>query len=233
MRSLLAGLGVDASACSFTGGTLAGGGASADVTYAVDVIDPAPSGLRGHRQRRVGLRHRRLEQRQRRHKQTTPLDAAPVLSITKSDIAFATTPGENDVYVIPGAEHGHFEPDCNEHHRHRDRPGRVDLGPRRTPTPGRAVRTVRRPARTCTYADPLHSTPATSSWSTSTIDVVDPVADGLDEIVNTAAVTAEDNLAGRRTAGYATDTNTLTAVPDLIIAKSDGLASVGAGGTVV
>ncbi len=162
---------------------------------------------------------------------TTPLDAAPDLSITKSDGGSTTTPGGTVAYTLSITNTGN----------------QGATGVRITETV--PLETTFNAGASSAGWSCANGSPAgticnlnvgnlagggASSPRTFAVTVVSPVAAGLTQISNTASVADNGSNGADPTPGNnsGSDTTPLTAAPVLSLSKSDGGVSVAPGGTV-
>ena len=216
--------------CTLDHGALAAG-ASVDYTFAVTVGATVPSGLDEITNLVSVTDPGDTNATNDSATEITPLDAAPVLGLTKADGATGTLPGATDVYVLRVTNTGDQEatgvvltetvPADTTFDLAGSTAGWVGCAD------GAAAGTV------CTFTIGSIAAAGGAVNVSFAVTVDDPVPSGVTQIVNSVSVTAEGGNNGVVTLpGPVTDTNTLTAVPDLTIAKSDGGVSVSAGGLV-
>ena len=176
--------------CTFNGGALAGG-ASIDTAFAVAVIAPAASGLDEIDNTVTIATPGELNTTNNADDETTPLAAAPQLTITKTDGAASTVPGATDVYTIEitnsgdqtatGVEVTETVPD-------------ETVFVAASSTVGWSCADGAPAGTTCTFTIPTLAAAGGVVSIDFAVLVDDPVAAGVDDIVNTA----RDHRRGRR-----------------------------------
>jgi len=160
--------------------------------------------------------------------ETTPIVAAPVLSLTKSDSGSTARPGETVLYSLAFANDGDrdaagavLEETVPEHTRFAATPS--DTGWTCTPTAGTA-------GSACTLD--LGTLAAGSSGAVVfAVTVADPLPDAVDHLLNTA--TLRDGAGDEASAQEATPVARPAGVLDLAVTKTDGGSPVAPGDQLV
>jgi uncharacterized repeat protein (TIGR01451 family) len=162
---------------------------------------------------------------------TTPVNAAPDLSILKSDGGATVAPGATVAYTLSYANNGN-----------RGASGVLltETVPANTSfnagasTGGWSCSPTVNAGSTCTLALGILAAGGGSQTALFAVTVVSPVAAGVSQIANTASI-SDDGTNGTDPSpsnNTASDTTPLTGAPDLSLTKSDGGATVAPGGTV-
>jgi uncharacterized repeat protein (TIGR01451 family) len=223
------------SSCTLAVGTLAGGGSTTTANYAVTVDDPIPGGVTQVSNTASvvddGTNGPDPTPANNTSSDTTPVVAAPDMTITKSDGGATTTPGGTVSYTLSYANAGN-----------RGATGVVltDVVPASTTfnpggsTAGWICAPDNNAGSSCTLTVGSVASGANGS-ATYAVTVVSPAPAGLDAISNTATV-AEDGTNGpdpNPTNNTSTDTTPVGAAPDLTLDKDDAGVSTVPGGAVV
>lgn len=219
------------SVCTLSVG-LVSGGTSGSRIFAVTLVNPVPAGasqisntasIASNRPDPVPANNTASD--------TTPIDAAPDLTLAKSDGGASTTPGGTVAYTLSYANAGN-----------QGATGVVltETVPANTTfnagasTAGWACAPNNNAGSTCTLAIGALAGGGANGTATYAVSVVSPVPAGVTQISNTASV-ADDGANGADPVpanNTASDTTPVNAAPDLSVTKSDGGASVSPGGTV-
>ncbi len=162
---------------------------------------------------------------------TTPIDAAPDLSLSKSDGGASIAPGGTVTYTLTFANDGN-----------QDATGVVlaETVPANTSfnagasSAGWTCAPNNNAGATCSLAIGALAASANGTRAFA-VTVINPVAAGVTQITNNAMIADDaanggDPTPGNNTAG---DTTPVNATPDLSLTKSDGGASTTPGGTVI
>lgn len=215
------------SSCTLTLGALAGGGAVASANYAVTVVDPFPVGVTQIANTASvaddGTNGPDPTPANNTASDTTPVVAAPDMTITKSDGGATTAPGGTVAYTLAYANAGN-----------RTATGVVlsDVVPASTTfnpgasTAGWACTPDNNPGSTCTLAIGTVAA-GTGGSAVFAATVVSPAPAGLEAVSNTATV-AEDGTNGpdpNPTNNTSTDTTPVNAAPDMDLIYSDNLVT--------
>ncbi len=222
------------SVCTLTIGAVAGGGASGSRTFAVTVVNPVSAGVvqisNSASVADDGSNGADPTPANNTASDMTPVNAAPDLSITKTDGGVSTTPGSTVIYTLTYANVGN-----------QGATGVVlsDVVPTSTSfnagssTAGWSCLPDNTAGSACTLAIGALSGGANSSV-TFTVNVDSPIPAGVTQITNTATINDDgSNGADPNTANNNnTDTTPVTAAPDLTLTKSDGGARGIPNGTV-
>ena len=223
------------SLCTFAVGALAGGGAGGAVTFAVTLVSPAPAGVDEIGNTATiaddGANGADPTPGNNSSTDTTPVDAAPDLTIAKDDGGATATPGATIAYTLTYANDGN-----------QDATGVAlsDVVPANTTfnagasTAGWSCADGSPGGTPCTLAIGSLAGGGAGGSATFAVTVVSPVPAGVDQISNTATI-ADDGANGADPTpadNSSTDTTPVDAEPDLTLAKSDGGATAVPGGTV-
>jgi uncharacterized repeat protein (TIGR01451 family) len=164
---------------------------------------------------------------------TTPIDAAPDLSVSKSDGGATVVPGGTVAYALDYANTG--TRGATGVVLTETVPAATTFNPGAS-TAGWTCVPNNNAGSACTLA--IGGVPASGAGSSGTVTfavtVANPVASGVTQVSNSASV-ADDGANGSDPTpanNTAADTTPVDAAPDLTLTKSDGGATVGAGGTV-
>jgi uncharacterized repeat protein (TIGR01451 family) len=224
------------SACTRAVGALAGGGGSGSAPFAVTVVNPVPAGLDQITNTASaaddGTNGPDPNPADNSATDTTPLDAAPDLTIAKSDGGATANAGDTVAYILTFSNVGT-----------QGATGVVlsEVVPANTTfnaggsSAGWTCAPDGNPGSTCTLNVGAIAAGAPADGRTFAVTVANPVAAGVSQISNTATV-ADDGANGSDPTpanNSATDTTPVTAAPDLTLAKSDAGVSTTPGGTVV
>ena len=215
------------STCTLAVGTVAGG-ASGSATFALNVVNPVAAGVTQiANTASVASAATDPVPGNNTASDTTPVDAAPDLTLTKSDGGVSTTPGGTVTYTVAYANAGN-----------QDATGVVltETVPANTTFTGTGWTCApnNNAGSSCTRAVGGLAGGGGSGSAPFAVTVASPVPAGVAQISNTASV-ADDGANGPDPApanNTATDTTPLTAAPDLTIVKSDGGATATRGGPV-
>lgn len=214
--------------CDNTAGTVVFGaalaaGATATFTVTVRVDDPAPAGLEQLVNRVVvaddGSNGPDPTPSDNADSDTDTLAAAPQLAVAKSDGVASTTPGATLTYTLTVTNAGDQDTTAAQV---------VDTLPAGT-TFVSATGSPARVGDTLTWSGVTVAV-GTPTVLTVVVTVDDPATAGRDSVTNTVTVTdAEGTPPGGVTA---TDTDTLTAAPDLVVTKTNGVSVLDPGDPV-
>ncbi len=225
-----AGWSCGASTCTFTVGSL-NAGASGSVTFAVTVVNPVPAGVT-QLSNTVSIADNGQNgpdptPANNTGTDTTPVTAAPDLTVSKSDGGVSTTvPGGTVAYTISYGNVGN-----------QGATGVVlteTIPANSTFNAGGSTAGWSCGASTCTFT--VGSLNAGASGSvTFAVTVVNPVAAGVTQLANTVSIADNGQNGPDPTPANntGTDTTPVLATPDLTVTKSDGDVSTTPGGTVV
>jgi uncharacterized repeat protein (TIGR01451 family) len=217
-----------AGTCTFPVGTVVGGG-SGSVTFAVTVDSPLPAGIttvaNSVTMADDGGNGPDTDPGDNTGTDTTPVTAAPDLSVAKSDGGATATPGSTVAYTLSYANAGTQAATGVV---------LIETVPANTTfaagasTPGWSCA-----AGTCTLAVGDLAAGA-SGTATFVVTVVSPLPAGVTGIANTVTVADDGTNGPDPTPGDTTgiDATPVTAAPDLSVAKSDGGATATPGSTV-
>ncbi|HRQ41055.1 MAG TPA: PKD domain-containing protein [Chloroflexota bacterium] len=223
------------SACTLTVGSLAGGGGSGSATFAVTVINPVPAGVTQISNTAAiaddGANGADPTPGNNSSSDTTPLNAQPDYSITKSDGGITSTPGGTIAYTLSYANNGNqggTSVVLNE-----TVPANSSFNPGAS-TAGWACTPNNNAGSSCTLAVGGLAGGGASGSATFAVTVVNPIPAGVSQISNTATITDDGANGADPTPGNnsSSDTTPITAQPDYSIGKSDGGATGTPGGTV-
>lgn len=223
------------SACTFTVGSLAGAGASGSATYAVTVIDPVPAGVS---QITIsasigdgGVNGPDPTPANNTGADTTPLNAAPDLTLTKGDGGATVNAGGTATYTLGYANAGNQG--ATGVVLTETVPANTTFNPGAS-TAGWICTPNNNAGSTCTLTIGALNGGGASGSATFAVTLPATLPAGVNNISNSAS-TADDNTNGPDgTPGNnsASDTTPVNAAPDLTLVKSDGGASVTAGGII-
>jgi uncharacterized repeat protein (TIGR01451 family) len=223
------------STCTLAIGAFGAGAPPGTRNFAVTVVNPVPSGVTQISNTVViaddGTNGPDSNPADNTSTETTPVAAAPDLTLVKSDAGVSTTPGGTVVYALlvtnvgtQGAS-GIVLTDVVPANTTFD-PGASTAGWSCTPN--------NNAGSSCTLAvGTLAGGSATTSASYA-VTVDDPIPGGVTQVSNTASV-ADDGTNGPDPTpadNTSSDTTPVVAAPDMTIAKSDGGATTTPGGTV-
>ena len=210
--------------CTLAVGSLAGGGAAGSATFAVTVINPVPAGANEISNTATvgddGANGADPTPGNNTAADTTPLDAQPDLTLTKSDGGATATPGGVVAYALSYTNAGNQ--------------GATGVALNETvPVHATFSAAGSTAGWSCADGSPA-GTPCNlavgalagggAGSATFAVTVISPVPAGANEISNTATV-ADDGANGADPTpadNTATDTTPLVAQPDLALTKSDG-----------
>ncbi|MEW6505265.1 MAG: sortase [Chloroflexota bacterium] len=213
--------------CTYTIGTLAGGGAGGTLTFAVRVVNPLPAGVNQIENAVLigddGSRGPDPTPTNNTSTDTTPLSAAPDLAIVKDDGVSVAQPGDLLVYTLTYANNGN-----------QTATGVVvtETVPLHTTfvagssSAGWSCADGSAAGTTCTYTIGTLAGGGAGGTLTFAVRVDNPVPEGVTQIVNTVTIRDDGTNGSDPTPGNntSTDTDDLTAEPDLAISKSDGVS---------
>ena len=220
------------STCTLNAGTLAIG-ASGSKVFAVTVANPLPAGVtQTSNTARIGSLGTDANPADNTASDTTPLNAAPDLSLTKSDGGASATPGGTVAYTLSYANNGN-----------QNATGAVlnETVPANTTfnsgasTAGWSCAPNNNAGSACTLSIGALNGGGAGGSATFAVTAASPAAAGVDQISNTASAADDGSNGADPTPGdnNASDTTPLNAAPDLSITKSDNSAIVDPGGVVV
>ncbi len=218
--------------CTFTVGTLAIG-ASGSATFAVTVVNPLAAGVtQVSNTAAIGSLGADANAADNTASDTTPLDAAPDLSLTKSDGGASVIPGGTVAYTLSYANNGNQGATgvaLNE-----TVPANTTFNAGASTT-GWSCVPNNNAGSTCTLTIGALNGGGANGSATFAVTTVSPAPAGVDQISNTAVAAAAGGNGADPTPGNnsASDTTPLNAAPDLSITKSDNPAIVDPGGVVV
>ena len=218
--------GTAGSTCTFTGGPLAGGGGTTDVDFVVDVVSPVPAGLEDIDTAVTVTAPGDTNPANDTDIETTPLDASPDVAVTVDDGGVTATAGNPITYTVSVTNVGDQDV------------GSFSLS-QLVPV-GTTFNAAGSPGWTCLPMAPqgrrAHSPVARLAGGGGTtdvdfvVDVVSPVAAGLEDIDTSVTVTAP----GDTNAANDTDIETtpLDASPDVAVTIDDGGVTATAGNPI-
>jgi large repetitive protein len=223
------------STCTLAIGALNGGGANSTATFALTVVNPVPAGVAQISNTASvaddGTNGADPTPANNSASDTTPVTAAPDLTLTKSDGGTSTIPGGTVAYTLSYANAGN-----------QGAAGVVltETVPANTTfnagasTAGWVCTPNGNAGSTCTLAVGALNGGGTTGSATYAVTVVNPVPAGVTQISNTASIADDGTNGADPTPGNntASDTTPVTATPDFTITKSDGGVSTTPGGTV-
>ena len=222
------------STCTLAVGALAGGGASGAATFAVTAVNPVPAGVSQVSNTASvaddGANGADPTPGNNSASDTTPVDAAPDLALTKSDGGVSTAPGGTVAYALGYSNTGN---------QGATGVALTETVPANTTfnagasTAGWACTPNNNAGSSCTLA--LGALAAGGSGNaTFAVTVVNPVPAGVTQVSNTAGVADDGANGADPTPGNnsASDTTPVDAAPDLALTKGDGGVSTTPGGTV-
>jgi uncharacterized repeat protein (TIGR01451 family) len=222
------------SSCTLAVGTVAAGG-NGSASFAVTVVSPAPAGLDAVSNTATvtddGTNGPDPNPSNNTSTDTTPVTAAPDLTLDKDDGGISTTPGGTVIYMLSYQNAGNQGAVGVVLTETVPASTTFDAG---TSSPGWVCTPDVNAGSSCTLAIGA-VVAAAGGTATFAVDVADPVPSGFAAVSNTASI-ADDGANGPDpTPADNTDTDTtpVTAAPDLAIVKSDGGASTAPGGTVL
>jgi uncharacterized repeat protein (TIGR01451 family) len=219
------------SVCTLTVG-LVGGSTGGSRFFAVTVADPAPAGVvQVSNTASVASGLPDPVPGNNSSTDTTPVDAAPDLTIAKSDGGASTTPGGTIPYTLSYANAGNQG--ASGVTLTDVVPANATFNPGGS-TAGWVCAPDNNPGSVCTLAVGELAGGGAGGSAIYAVTVADPVPAGVAQISNTGTI-ADDGANGADPNpgdNSSTDTTPVDAAPDLNVAKSDGGASVTPGGTV-
>jgi len=224
------------STCSFVIGAVAGGGAGASLDFAVTVDDPLAAGVTEIANAATiaddGNNGPDPTPGNNGAGDTTPVSAAPDLTITKDDGAATTAPGNTVIYTLVYQNVGNQSASGVEINE--TVPANTVFNPVAS-TSGWACAPDNNPGSTCTIAVGDVAGGGAGASVDFAVTVDDPLAAGVTEIANAATIaddgsngpdpTPDNNVDG--------DTTPVNATPDLAISKTDGDIIAAPGDVVV
>ena len=223
------------STCTRSVGALAGGGVNGSAAFAVTVVSPLPSGVA-----QIGNTASIADDGangpdptpvNNTASDTTPVSAAPDLTIGKSDGGVSTTPGATVAYTLTFSNVGNQSAAGVT---------LTDVVPANTTfdaagsSAGWTCVPDANPGSSCTNLVGSVAAGAPAGTRTFAVTVANPVAAGVTQLSNTATI-ADDGTNGPDPVpanNSSSDTTPVTAAPDLTLAKSDAGVSTTPGGTV-
>jgi uncharacterized repeat protein (TIGR01451 family) len=218
-------------------GELAGGGASGSANFAVTVVDPVPAGVTQISNTASaaddGTNGPDPNGGNNNGSDTTPINAAPDLSVSKDDGGASVAPGGTVAYSLAYANSGNRG--ATGVVLTETVPANTTFNPGAS-TAGWTCVPDNNAGSACTFT--VGAVPAAGAGSSGTVTfavtVVNPVAAGVAQISNTGSVADDGTNGSDSNPGNNTDTDTtpVDAAPDIALGKSDGGASVAPGGTV-
>jgi uncharacterized repeat protein (TIGR01451 family) len=221
--------------CTFAVGALAGGGAAGSATFAVTLVDPLPAGVGAISNTATiaddGANGADPDPSDNSATDTTPVDAAPDLTLAKGDGGTSTVPGATVSYTLDYANAGN-----------QGATGVVltETVPANSvfnaaaSTAGWVCVPDGNPGSTCTLAVGALAGGGAGGSVTFAVTVANPLPAAVEQISNTASV-ADDGANGADPApgdNSASDSTPVTAQPDLALTKNDGGVSGVPGGIV-
>jgi fimbrial isopeptide formation D2 family protein/uncharacterized repeat protein (TIGR01451 family) len=224
------------SVCSLAIGTVAGGGAGGTVAFAVTVDDPLAAGVieiaNAASIADDGNNGPDPTPGNNGDGDTTPVNAAPDLTIAKDDGGATTVPGGTVVYTLVYRNVGNQTASGVEISE--TVPADTVFNPAAS-TAGWVCAPDNNPGSTCTFAIGDVAGGGAGGSIDFAVTVDDPLAAGVTEIANAATIADDGSNGPDPTPGNNGDGDTtpVTAAPDLAIGKEDGGVSTTPGGTVV
>lgn len=223
------------SVCNLTVGGLAGGGAAGSATFAVTVDSPVPAGLDEISNTATiaddGVNGADPTPADNSSTDTTPVDAAPDLTLAKSDGGISAVPGATVAYVLSYANDGNQG--ATGVTLSETVPANAVFAPGAS-TAGWLCVPDGNPGALCTLAVGSLVGGGASGSATFAVTVANPVPAGVTEIANTASI-ADDGVNGADPNpgdNSASDTTPVDAQPDLALTKSDGGITSTPGSTI-
>lgn len=223
------------SVCTFNVGTVNGGNAGGTVTFAVTIVNPVAAGVTQISNTASvaddGANGADPTPANNSDSDTTPINAAPDMSITKSDGGATTTPGGTVAYTLNYVNNGNQGATGVNLTETVPANSTFNAG---ASTPGWVCVPDNNAGSTCTLAIGAVAGGGGSGSATFAVTVVNPVPAGVTQISNTATVADDGNNGADPTPGNnsGSDTTPVTATPDLSISKNDGGATGTPGGVV-
>jgi large repetitive protein len=223
------------STCTLAIGNVAAGGGSATATFAVTVINPVPAGANVISNTASiadnGANGADSTPANNTATDTTPVTAAPNLTLTKSDGGASVAPGGTVAYTLTYSNTGNIGSAGVT---------LTETVPANTTfnsgasSAGWTCLPNNNAGSTCTNSVGIVAAGGGTANLTFAVTVATPVSAGVTQISNTATIAdngangADSNPANNT----ASDTTPLTGAPDLSIVVSDGGASAAAGGGI-
>jgi uncharacterized repeat protein (TIGR01451 family) len=223
------------SACTLTIGSLAGGGVTGGANYAVTVVNPVAAGVAQISVSATiaddGLNGADPTPANNVGTDTTPLDAAPDLTLSKTDSGASVNAGGTVTYTLGYANAGNQG--ATGVTLTETVPANTTFNPGAS-TAGWSCTPNNNAGSTCLLTIGGLSGGGVSGSAAFAVTLPATLPAGVNDISNTAS-TADDGTNGPDAApgnNTASDTTPVNAAPDLTLVKSDGGASVTAGGTI-
>lgn len=223
------------SVCTLAIGGLAGGGAAGSATFAVTVDSPVPAGLDEISNTATiaddGANGVDPTPADNSSTDTTPVDAAPDLTLAKSDGGVSAVPGATVAYLLSYANDG--DQGATGATLTETVPANAVFAPGAS-TAGWVCVPDGNPGAVCTLAIGSLAGGGGSGSATFAVAVANPVPAGVTEIANTASI-ADDGANGADPNpgdNSASDTTPVDAQPDLALTKSDGGITSTPGSTI-
>lgn len=209
------------STCTLGLGDLAGNGGNGMATFTVTVDDPVPAGF-DQVANTAALAADGISAVMA--SDTTPVTAAPVLTLDKANAGAPVAPGDTLVFTLTYSNTGNEDAANAELTETVPASTTFNAG---ASTGGWACLPDANAGSTCTLALGTLVGGGGGGMAAFAVDVDNPVPVGLTQVDNTASLDA-DNVA----AVMALDTAVVTASPDLTLSKDDGGATVVPGDTI-
>ncbi len=213
------------SACTIAIGNVAGGGAGGSVSFAVTVDDPLAAGVTQVANSAAvaddGTNGADTNPGNNTAGDTTPLDAVPDLNIAKDDGGISAMPGDVVAYTLVYQNAG--DQNATGVVITESVPADTTFNPAAS-TAGWACAPDNNPGSVCTIAIGTVAGGGAGGSVVFAVTVDDPLAAGVTQIANSAAITDDGTNGADPTPGdnSAADTTPVNAVPDLNITKDDG-----------
>ncbi|MCL4262370.1 MAG: DUF11 domain-containing protein [Anaerolineae bacterium] len=223
------------SVCTLNVGTVNGGNAGGSVTFAATIINPVPAGVNQISNTAAiaddGANGADPTPGNNSDSDTTPINAAPDMSITKSDGGVTTTPGGTVAYTLSYANTGNQGATGVTLSETVPANSTFNAG---VSTAGWVCVPDNNAGSTCTLDIGAVAGGGGSGSATFAVTVVNPVPAGVTQISNTATVADDGTNGADPTPGNnsGSDTTPVTATPDLTISKDDGGVTGTPGGVV-
>ncbi|MBP7998732.1 MAG: DUF11 domain-containing protein [Chloroflexi bacterium] len=223
------------SVCTLNVGTVNGGNAGGTATFAVTIVNPVAAGVTQISNTASvaddGANGADPTPANNSDSDTTPINAAPDMSLTKSDGGATTTPGGTVAYTLNYANNGNQGATGVNLTETVPANSSFNAG---ASTAGWVCVPNNNAGSTCTLAIGAVAGGGGSGSATFAVTVVNPVPAGVTQISNTATVADDGTNGADPTPGNnnGSDTTPVTATPDLSLTKSDGGATSSPGGTV-
>jgi uncharacterized repeat protein (TIGR01451 family) len=223
------------STCTLTIGALTAGGGNQTATFAVTIVNPVAAGVAQITNTASiaddGANGTEPTPANNSGSDTTPVTAAPDLSLTKSDGGVSVAPGGTVSYTLTYANAGNQGATGVVLTETVPTNAAFNSG---ASTAGWVCAPNNNAGSTCTLAVGALAAGGGNQAATFAVTVTNPVAAGVAQIANTASI-ADDGANGTDPTpanNSGSDTTPVTAAPDLSLTKSDGGVSVAPGGTV-